>query len=123
MKRILLTVLALFVMSAAFAYDPQLTQNSNSYTMNVSCSSTTATRVFTDNAVTSVQYDNQSAYPITISTYAITNATALQGGYTIPSGRTSSALLTLPTWRFQYALAGSSNTVPSSQWLSVIIIK
>ena len=120
MKRILLTALALFVMSSAFAYDPSVSQNQGSYAKIVTCSTSTASTLFTEDALGTVQYDNQSSFSIVIATYVVTIATAASGCYTIPAGRTSSSLLTLATPRFKYAITAGTTT---AQNLSVLIIK
>ena len=75
--------------------------------------------MFTDNAVTSVQYDNQTAYGIAISTYAVFSSTSTSA-YIIPSGRTNyTAPLVLPSWKFQYAIM--VGTTPAS--INLLIIK
>ena len=115
MKNILIVLIGLFVYGYASAYDANLTNNTHSYPSIVTCSTITATNLFTDNDISGVVYDNQTAGTIYISTYVATSITATNL-YPIPTGRQP---IYLPVSNHYYGIAGSTTNAK----LDLIIVK
>jgi len=115
MKKIVLVLASLSMFSVCHAFDPNLTNNPNTYPKVVTCSTTTATSLFSDDAITGVIYDNQTSGTIYISTYAATSVTATNV-YGIPTGRQP---LYIPANNHYYGLAASTTNAK----INLIIVK
>ena len=115
MKKLIILLAGLFVYGYASAYDANVTNNSHSYPSIVTCSTITATSLFSGDNVSGIFYDNQTSGTIYLSTYPATSITATNL-YPIPTGRQP---IYLPVNNHYYGLAASTTNTN----IDLIIVK